>query len=755
MLITEPETERETARSDQTHHGPLNGWEWLGLGGLILVAGILRLWKLDQNGIGNMYYAAAVRSMLASWNNFFFGSFDPLGFVTVDKPPGGVWIQAISAKLFGYRGTSLLMPQALMGVASAGLTYHLVRRAFGGVAALIAGLAVAMTPIGVAVDRDNLPDSALVFVLLLSAWALVRAVESGKIVPLLVCAALVGVGFNIKMLAAYVVLPTFYAGYFLAAQASWKSKLVNLTAATLVLAAVSLSWAIAVELTPKSRRPYIGGSTNNSAIELALGYNGLGRVFGGRGNMGPPPGMGGPRGARPFDAPAVKKATAPKSDPKSEPPPDDPAMAFGPGMGFPPGGPPPFGGPGGGMPGFGGTPGLLRFSSPLMSSQITWLFPIAILGAAVAALRVPLRLPLGPEHFGLFLWGGWLATHWVVFSFAQGIFHEYYSVIMGPAVAALAGIGAAALYQDWQRQEGRGYLPTALILTACWEAYIIQQSPMMKRWLFPAIGVGTLLSVVGLIAGRRLQRRRGSETLVKLATLLGIATILLGPGVWSLAPAVAEGNGVMPAARISSLTGEQLDAGGFPPMPPIDRASNQKLLAFLKANHHGEAILVAAPSSMEVSPIIINEGENAVSLGGFMGSDPVVTKDEFAAMVTNGKVRFVMSGGGPGGGMGPPGMGPPGMGPPGMGPLGGRGNAELMAWVREHGEEVDPALWKEDEKVDEPFSGAPDPAADSGPMFNPSAMFRRMRRMGKLYDCRPERGLAAVASEPDSTNANH
>ncbi len=254
---------------------------------IILIAAGLRLWRLDQNEYGNPYYAAAVRSMLASWGNFFFGSFDPAGIVTVDKPPVAIWIQAASAKLFGFNGISVLAPQAVMGVASVILTYYLVRRVFGAGAGLLAGLALAITPISVAVDRDNLPDSALVLVLLLATWALSRAAEAGQLKWLLTSMALVGLGFNVKMLAAFVVLPTFYLAYLLAAPGSRWTRIGNLACATVVLVATSLSWATVVELTPTDKRPYIGGSKNNSALELALGYNGLARIVG-MPNFGPP-----------------------------------------------------------------------------------------------------------------------------------------------------------------------------------------------------------------------------------------------------------------------------------------------------------------------------------------------------------------------------------------------------------------------------------------------------------------------------------
>ncbi len=288
----------EDQPEDQPKVRPLRTLDRVGLVVVVLLAASLRLVWLDQSGFGNPYYAAAARSMQAGVSNYFFGAFDPLGLVTVDKPPVALWLQAASARIFGYRGLSLIVPQALLGIGSVLLTYHLVRRRFGSVAGLLSGLFLAITPIGVAVDRTNLPDPALVFVLLLAAWAVSLAIETGRGRHLMLAAVLVGIGFNVKMLAAFVVLPTFYLCYFLGAPLPVATKLRQLTAATLLLVAVSLSWAAVVEATPKNHRPYIGGSRTNSAFDLALGYNGLGRIIGGLGNFTPGrgrgPGNGGP-----------------------------------------------------------------------------------------------------------------------------------------------------------------------------------------------------------------------------------------------------------------------------------------------------------------------------------------------------------------------------------------------------------------------------------------------------------------------------
>ncbi len=753
--------------------------EMIALFAILGFAAWLRLWNLDQNGTGNPYYAAAVRSMLVNGTNFFFGAFDPAGFITVDKPPAALWVQAISAKIFGFSGLSLLAPQALMGIASVAILYGVIRRSSGPFTALLAGLILAITPIGVAVDRDNLPDSMLTLVLILSAAALSRAIETGRWRWLLACVTLVGIGFNVKMLAAFVVLPTFYLIYFLGAPVSWMRRIGQLSVATVVLVFVSLSWCLAVEIVPKTHRPYIGGSRNNSALDLALGYNGLGRVFGGSGNMGPPGGRGGPPRGMPIrpavgpqkdqtsnsrqsvlpsdeQARAETVETSPSTQPRSAAGPNEAATPSFPNPPFPDGptgggfGPPFAGGPGRrgfggrGFPTFGGPPGLLRFTGPILAEQITWLFPFVFFGTLAALLQSGIYRPFTPPKTALLIWTGWLGTHWIVFSFAQGIFHEYYTIIIGPAVAVLAAIGAVALWKslelpDWRR----ALFPTALIATGCWQTYLVGQYPEFRYALMPVLLGSVCLAVTLIVARRGLNMCWPRVRWGNLGSGLGLAAILVGPAVWSIGTARVPGISVMPVADVSSFTGT---SPARPPMPPMGMSmqSTAKLLEFLRANQQGEKYLMAANSSMEVSSLIIESGESAISLGGFMGADPVLTKDQFEELVKDQRLRFVLIGGGPGGGGPPPGAmlgrggmpfgpgGPMGGGPPGPaggGPPGpiGMGNSEIMTWVREHGEVVDAKLWQPDDNSPD----ADGPPRGLGPM----------RGARRLYDLRPAAGL--------------
>ncbi len=272
---------------------PTTLWQRLALGAIIAISLFMNFFELGQNGFGNFYYAAGVRSMLDSWHNFFFVSFDPGGFVTLDKPPLGFWLQVLSAKIFGFTAFSVYLPQALAGVLSVALLYHLIRRHFGVVAGLLAALALALSPISIVTNRNNTIDSTLALVLLLGAWAVLRAAETGRLRWLLLCAATIGIGFNIKMLEAYLVIPAFGLLYLLAAPKSIWKRIGDLILAAILLLAISLSWALAVDLTPASQRPYVDSSQNNSEISLALGYNGINRLIGqlGMGPGGPPPGQ--------------------------------------------------------------------------------------------------------------------------------------------------------------------------------------------------------------------------------------------------------------------------------------------------------------------------------------------------------------------------------------------------------------------------------------------------------------------------------
>jgi 4-amino-4-deoxy-L-arabinose transferase-like glycosyltransferase len=378
--------------------------------------------------------------MLTSWHNFFFVSFDPAGFLAADKPPLGLWIQVASAKLFGFSGLSMLLPQALAGVLSVALLYHLVARVFGSSAGLLAALGLALAPIAVVDNRNNTPDSLLVLALLLAAWAVMRATEAGKLRWLLLGAVLVGLGFNIKELQAYLVLPALLLVYLVGAPVRVRTRLWHLLLAGGVLLVVSFCWIVAVDLTPASQRPYVSDSGTNSELSLALGYNGFGRLTAGILSHLPIP----------FLHVKLDFSIVPGISTEI------------------------------------GTPGLLRLFRPELAGQVSWLLPLALIGLIAPLVQprsygdqegtdstprgtgypsespkpsagspkpsagypgMPLRLRR--EYLALLLWGTWLLTVGLFFSFAR-FYHLYYLIMLAPAVAALAGIGIIALWSDYR-----------------------------------------------------------------------------------------------------------------------------------------------------------------------------------------------------------------------------------------------------------------------------------------------------------------
>ncbi|MEU1163677.1 glycosyltransferase family 39 protein, partial [Streptomyces sp. NPDC005921] len=342
-------------------------WARPALWAILLLATVLYAWNLSSI-TGNTFYDAAVYSGTKSWKAFFFGALDSGSFITVDKPPFALWVMGLSARAFGYGTWQLMLPMAAVGVGSVGLLYRLVKRDFGVVAGTIAALVLTLTPITVAINRDTNPDPILVFLMLLGAAALLKAVRTGKLMPLVWSAVAVGFAFNTKMMQAYVVLPAFFLVYLWATNLSLGRRVRNLAVGTVALVVSSAWWMVIVDLIPASSRPYIGGSTDNTVWDLVIGYNGFGRIFGAGSSVGS----------------AGNGAS------------------------------------------FGGSSGLYRMFNDIMGGQISWLIPfaaIALVGGLVLRGRAPRT---DARRAALMLWGGWFVLHFLTFSLAEGTFHPYY-----------------------------------------------------------------------------------------------------------------------------------------------------------------------------------------------------------------------------------------------------------------------------------------------------------------------------------------
>ena len=388
----------------------------VGLGAILVVGATLRLWRLDRNGFGNEYYTAGVRSMSGSLHNLLYHAFDPAGFISVDKPPGAMWIQVAAVKLFGFHGLSVLLPQVVEGLLAIWLVHHLVRRQFGGPAGLLAALFLAVTPVSVAVDRSSNTESCLVLILLLAAWALTHATEGGGRPFFLLAMALVGLAFNVKMLAALVVVPTFVVVYVAAAPSGLRRRLVDVTMGGIVLLAVSLSWVVFYDLTPAHKRPYAGTTDSNSELELVVGAYGVGRFV---------------RQSRAAVADAMPLGGGPADNARS------PARN----------GPPPTLRTGSARLFVGSPAGPLRLLDGQLAGQVAWMLPLGLAGVARRARTELFRRRPSPSALALWLWSGWALTYAVVYSAAGGFFHFYYMSTLAPSLAALAGVGAVHLWR--------------------------------------------------------------------------------------------------------------------------------------------------------------------------------------------------------------------------------------------------------------------------------------------------------------------
>ena len=580
-------------------------WHRIALAGILALAAALDFVRLGQNGWANTYYSAAVRSMLRSWHNFLFASFDPGGLVSVDKPPLALWVEAASAKLFGYSGVAILLPEALAGVAAVWLLYLLVARSFGRPAGLLAALALAVSPVSVAVNRDNNPDALFVLLLVAAAWAGVRAVESGRLRWLAGCAVLVGLAFNTKMLAAGVVVPGLALAYLLFANASWRRRLWHLAVAGGILAVLSSAWIAAVDLTPAADRPYVGSTTDNSALSLALGYNGLGRVTGQEGGTSTGGGLGGA---------------------------------------------------------FSGTPGLFRLLNSALGDQGAWLLPLAIVGlvsAAIWAIRRR-RSQLGP----LVVIGGWFLAAAVVFSYSDGIIHTYYLSALAPATSALAGIGIVSLFRDARRGGPWAALPLLAVVFTAWLQVTLLGRSSYDSWLVPLVVGAAVAACAALVSLAVFPEWSARGRVAAAALAVAAAGFLAAPAAWSASTWKVAVNGTFPGAGPTYLaSGGGGLGGGFAGGPPggsfaggfggSSSTGVDAALSYVESHGAASRFALIVSSEQEAAPYVI-AGKPVSSMGGFTGRETVLTHAYLARLVRSGEARYFLLGGqtgiGPGGG---------------------------------------------------------------------------------------------------------
>ncbi len=631
---------------------------------LLLFTALLYLRDLSSSGNANSFYAAAAQAGSLSWKAWFFGALDKSSFITVDKPPGALWVMGLSARLFGYSSWSLLVPQALEGVAAVGLLAAAVRRVAGPAAGLLAGLALALTPAAVLIFRFDNPDALLVLLLVLAAYCVTRALEAGRTRWLVAAGAAVGFAFLTKSGQALLPVPALGLAYLVAAPVSLRRRVAQLAAALAAMVLAAGWWIAAVVLWPAADRPYIGGSTDNNPLELAFGYNGLGRLFGGEGNAG---GGGGPGGA---------------------------------------------GGGAGGNTGFGGATGLARLFRGEFGLEISWLLPAALLLLGVGVWLTWGRARTDRARAALLVWGGWLLMTAVTFSYMKGTIHPYYTVALAPAIAALVGIGGTLLWER-RRELGRvayAALAVVVLVTCAWDIDLLRsQSSFHPSVADVALVVGLLAVAALVVAAVRLRARGRVAVLAGLGTVLALA---MPVGAWGLATAGTPHSGSIPTAVASSGSGG-FGAGGLPggagrpgaagegglrggattgteaggsagaagtgptgarpadgapdgeaPVglsgsggrpsgsggPGAGGASKALVAALEKTTTRWAAAVDGSQSAASLE--LATGGQAVMAIGGFTGTDPAPTLAQFKTYVAAGDITYYIAGGGMGGGPG-------------------------------------------------------------------------------------------------------
>jgi 4-amino-4-deoxy-L-arabinose transferase-like glycosyltransferase len=617
---------------------------YLALTPILALSTVLNTHRLAQNAFANVFYSAAVKSMLGSFHNFFFASFDPGGLVTVDKPAFGLWVQALSAKLFGFAPLSLLLPEAILGVLGVALLYSVMRRPFGQLAGLAGALTLAVFPSYVASARDNNLDVVLILLMLLACGAALRAIRGGRWPSLLASAVLVGLAFNTKTLAAYLVIPGIALGYIVCAPGPLLRRLAKLIAAGVVMGAVSFAWIAYVEATPASQRPYVGGSTDNTETGLTFDYNGFGRVegeIGGPGEIFVRLGGVAPFSHR-YHTSLNLRPSRHRAPKRSVPNPLLPNGHYT--------NPTPFGVP----------PGPLRLFEAGLGDQGGWMIPFALLGMLALALgilvspekpsegeqahegrKVPegwQRLRRDPRTAGLLVLGGWFLTEALILSFSKGIVHPYYISALGPGTAAMVGAGAAAFGQSAGRSPigWRNLLvvlaPLAVVGTVAAQIVLLDRAHYMHWWYTPLV-IGAAVAIVAILAAVAV-RQLAAPAMALTLIVLTIAPTVYAATTWSVPV-----EGTFPAA------GPRV-AGGLGPfgITPHNVKVAHDLMRYIDARHPTKRWeLLTVSSNTSASLILL--GYSAAALGGYSGTDPAVDGPQLARMVARREARYVVLGG--------------------------------------------------------------------------------------------------------------
>ena len=648
---------------------------------LLVATAVLYIWGLGASGWANSFYSAAVQAGTKSWKAMFFGSSDSSNFITVDKPPAFLWPMEISARIFGLNSWSMLVPQALMGVATVGLVYLSVRRWFSAQAALLGGLVVALTPVAAMMFRYNNPDALLALLLTGATYATMRGLEKAQTKWLVLAGALIGFGFITKMMQAFLILPVMAVVYLLAAPTGWWRRVWQTFVMGVAVLVAAGWWVAIVALTPAADRPYVGGSQNNSILNLIFGYNGFGRLDGSESGS-----VGGGRVAGSMWGPT----------------------------------------------------GLTRLFNGTFGNMMSWLVPGAlVMGAVLLAITIRNRRT-DRERAALLLWGGSLVCIGLTFSMAQGIIHPYYTVALAPSLGALVGIGTMGLWERRASWVGRLGLAAGLAVTVVWSYILLGRTSDWFPALRPFVAVVGALGVVAILMLPLL--RDVPKLAIGVVAALGLSAALAAPLFSTVATAATAHTGAIPSVTPTASGGfggpgggfgggaggfpsagarRAFGGGGFPGgaqggrfpggaqggafpgagggFPGGARAfggggfgrggagggagagflnssqSNAALNKALQADASTYTWAAATVNSINAAGYQLGSGEPVMAIGGFNGTDPAPTLAQFEKDVSEGKIHYFISsgGGGFGGGFG--------------GGAGGSGDAsQITSWVEAH-----------------------------------------------------------------------
>jgi len=591
---------------------------------LLAVTAFLYLWDLGSSGWANSYYAAAVQAGTKSWKAMFFGSTDASNFITVDKTPLSLWPMEISARIFGLNSWSMLVPQALMGVATVGVLYAAVKRWFGAGAGLLAGAVCALTPVAALMFRFNNPDASLTLLMTLGAYAVTRALEKDSTKWVMAAGAFVGLAFLSKELQAFLVLPAFGLVYLIAGPPKFARRLWHCIVMGLSTMAAAGWWIAIVYAWPASSRPYLGGSQNNTFFDVLFGYNGFGRLSGNETGS-----VGG------------------------------------------------FGGNGGQW----GPTGLTRLFNAAFGGEASWLLPAALIFlVGVLAWTLP-RHRTDRARAGMVLWGGWLVVTGLAISLGKGIIHEYYTVALAPAIGAVVAIGAVFFWRKREHAGARAFLAAAVGASAIWSAILLDRASDWNPWLHDVVLFGGGIAALALLFP--IVNKRVATFVAASALVLGLAA----PAAWTLATVTTPHSGSIPTSGPSSAggfgrggPGGGFPGGGFPGGFAGGRINggttnggfpggqargggaggllnagkvSDTIAKFLQEHSDGYRWVAAAVGANTAAGYQLASGDAIMAIGGFNGSDPAPSLAQFKQYVADGKIHYFISGGGfggPGGG---------------------------------------------------------------------------------------------------------